>query len=218
MAIFNLTNMERPITKDYHIFNLYHYLEQDTSYNLENVVSEFTLDKNKCLYKPPTQHLFIYEVINGAIKLGSYTLDGKEFVYDVVSSNDFIGNLKYLNNQFFEFAKTLTSTRLRAYKLSFFKKVIIEEPRISEWFISYLVQRWCTAEKKLRKINEKSTTEKLRFLMAYLDKSIEDAEGNIHVLYDLLTQKDLGDFIGATRQTVATALKKNQSIFPKIPG
>ncbi len=200
--------MERPLAKNYDKFQLFPYLQQDTGYQLENVVSELTLHKNKYLYKPPMEHMFIYEIIDGAIKLGSYTEEGEEFVYDVVSANDFFGNLKYLNNQFFEFAKTLTSTRLRAYKLSFFKKVIVEEPRIAEWFISYVVQRWCTAEKKLRKINEKSTTEKLRFLQAYFDKNIKDTEGNAYVLYDLLTQKDLGDLIGATRQTIASALKK----------
>lgn len=200
--------MERPINTDYENFGLFHFLKDNLKYPFESKVSELTVQKNEYLYKPPTEHRYIYEVIDGAVKLGSYTEQGEEFVYDVISQKDFFGNLKYLNNQFFEFSKALTTTRLRVYELSFFKRVIIEEPIIAEWFISYLVKRWCMAEKKLRKINERNTVEKLRFLHAYFNKDIKDVEGNIHLLYDLLTQKDLGDLIGATRQTIASTIKK----------
>ena len=200
--------MERPINTNYENFDLFHYLTDSLGHKLDDKVSELIVQKNEYIYKPPLEHRYIYEVINGALKLGSYTEQGEEFVYDVVSEKDFFGNLKYLNNQFFEFSKTLTTTRLRVYQLSFFKEVIVEEPTIAEWFISYIVKRWCTAEKKLRKINERNTSEKLRFLESYFNKNINDDTGFTYKLYDLLTQKDLGDLIGATRQTISSALKK----------
>ncbi|MEM7486474.1 MAG: Crp/Fnr family transcriptional regulator [Bacteroidota bacterium] len=207
-----LTEIIPPINQKHQTFCLYNYLKYSTHYKLKDFTQEIIIQKNEYLYKPPFEHNYIYEVLDGAIKLGSYTDQGDEYVHDVVSQKDFFGNLKYLNNQFFEFSKTITSTRLRVYNRSFFKQIIINEPTIAEWFISYLVKRWCASEKKMRKVNERNSVEKLRFLRTYFNKEISDIEGNDHILYDLLTQKDLGDLVGATRQTIASALKKSSVI------
>lgn len=198
----------RPKNKGFQIFSLHDYLKNDLGININGLVTEVKVDKNEYLYRPPAIHNFIYEIVDGAVKLGSYSESGEEYVYDVIHTGDFFGNLKYLNGQFFEFSKSLVDVRIRLYQLSFFKKVITENPKIAEWFISYLVKRWCIAEKKLGKINERKTTDKIRFLRHYFDVPIKDFHGSEHILYNLLTQKDLGDLVGTTRQTISNALKK----------
>jgi CRP-like cAMP-binding protein len=57
--------------------------------------------KNTYIYKPPNER-FIYEIVSGAVKLGSYSEHGEEFVHDILHK-DFFGNLRYLNGQFFDF-------------------------------------------------------------------------------------------------------------------
>ena len=141
------------------------------------------------------------------MKLGGYSELGKEYVYDVLQHNDFFGNLKYLTNEFQEFSKVIIDTRIRIYNLSFFKKVIIENPAVSEWFIAYIVQRWCTAEKKLGTINEKGTVEKIKYLQDFFNITVRDTNNQSYILFNLLTQKDLGDLIGVSRQAISKALK-----------
>jgi len=189
-------------------FCLFGYLTEQLGLDLKGLVTESTFGKNDYVYRPATSNNAIYEIVDGAVKLGSYSDCGEEYVYDVLHRCDFFGNLKYLNGQFFEFSKALIGTRIRTYPLSFFKKVIVEHPPIAEWFISYIVKRWCVSEKKLGKIKENDTCKKISFLRSYLDVRVKDAEGSEFLLYDLLTQKDLGDLIGATRQTIAKGLKK----------
>ena len=198
----------RPQLHKKHSLCLYGYLKKSGNPDFFSSVKEITVSKNEFIYKPPLTENYMYELVEGVVKLGGYSETGEENTYDVIYTGDYFGNLKYLNGQFFEFSKTLIDSRIRIYDLTFFKKAIIENPVTSEWFIAYLLKRWCLAEKKLGQVNERSTLQKLEFLQGHYNISVTDIHGDEHILYDLLTQKDKGDLIGATRQTIANALKK----------
>ena len=193
----------RPINESYLGFDFYAYISTSHSSQSFGKIREVSVKKNDYIYTPSSDHLYMYEILDGAIKLGSYTEDGEEFTFDVLLANDFFGDLKYLNNQFFEYSKALIDTRIRIYNRDFFKEMVLQSPAVSEWFISYLVKRWCSAEKKLKKLHEKKAEEKLNFLSFFFDLKVKDIHGNSYTVIDLLTQKDLGDLIGVTRQTVA---------------
>ncbi|WP_425639767.1 Crp/Fnr family transcriptional regulator [Algoriphagus yeomjeoni] len=195
----------RPNNETYKGFNFFEHISAQKSSQSFGMVREILIKKNDYIYTPSSDHTYMYEIVEGAVKLGSYTEDGEEFIFDVLFKTDFFGDLKYLNNQFFEYSKALIDTRLRVYNRDFFKKMVILNPEVSEWFISYLVKRWCSTEKKLKKLHEKKAKEKLTFLNSYFDIKVSDAEGLEFALIDLLTQKDLGDLIGITRQTVANS-------------
>ena len=195
----------RPNNDSYVDFNFYEVISGLFQEEMFGKVREMTIRKNEYIYDPSSEHLYIFEVLEGAIKLGSYTEEGEEFTFDVVLKGDFFGDLRYLNNQFFEFSKALLDTRVRVYHRDFFKKMVLSSPEVSEWFISYLVKRWCSAEKKLKKLHEKKPQEKLSFMGSFLDLQVQDFHGNSFMLLHLLTQKDLGDLTGLTWQTVASA-------------
>lgn len=194
----------RPDNHSYGNFNFYDTILQLAPEELARYAQEVVVRKNEIIYDPSSDHLYMYEILEGAIKLGSYTEEGEEFTFEVLHRGDFFGDLKYLNNQFFEFSKALVDTRIRVYHRDFFKRMVVATPKISEWFISYLVKRWCSAEKKLKKLHEKKPQEKLTFIGSYLDLQVRDMHGATFHLVNLLTQKDLGDLTGLTRQTVAS--------------
>ena len=49
--------------------------------------------------------------------------------------------------------------------------------------------------------------ENLLLLQSFFNVSVNDIHNNEFILFNLLTQKDLGDLIGASRQSIAKALK-----------
>ena len=193
----------RPINESYLGFDFYAYISTHHSARSFGKIREIIVKKNDYIYTPSSDHLYMFEILDWAIKLGSYTEDGEEFTFDVLLAKDFFGDLKYLNNQFFEYSKALIDSRIRIYNRDFFKEMVLQSPAVSEWFISYLVKRWCSAEKKLKKLHEKKAEEKLTFLSFFFDLKVKDIHGSSYTVIDLLTQKDLGDLIGVTRQTVA---------------
>lgn len=206
--------MKRPSNEFYKLFCLYNYLKQNEKKDIKTKISEIIIEKNSHVYKPPNTDGFIYEIVSGAVKLGSYSEQGEEYVHDILQKGDFFGNLNYLNDQFFEYSKTLINSKIRIYELSFFKETIINDPYLSDWFISYLLKRWCTSEKRIGNITGNKIQARISYLIEFFNFSVDDATGEKFLLLELLTQKDLGDLSGATRQTVATALKqKSVDIF-----
>ncbi|UBZ10905.1 Crp/Fnr family transcriptional regulator [Leeuwenhoekiella palythoae] len=188
-------------------FSLFAYLEFKEIQNLENKICTQTFKKGAYIYQPPANQGYVYEIVTGAVKLGSYTETGTEFVHDIIHTGDYFGNLKYLNNQFFEFSKTLVSSTIRMYKLDFFKEIVPQDSFLAEWFMSYLVKRWCQSEKKIKIIKEKDLQHKIKSLRSLYNLPIIDADNETYNLYDLLTQQELGDIAGASRQTISLAQK-----------
>ncbi len=200
--------MLRPNNDTYNYFCFYTYL-LDIFKNQKNLnITEVVIEKNSHIYRPPNNEGFIYEIVSGAVKLGSYSEQGEEYVYDILQKGDFFGNLRYLNGQFFEFSKTLIDTKIRIYELSFFKKTIIHDPKLSDWFISYLLKRWCISEKKMGNIMGNKIEERISYIIKLFNTPVYSAKGEQFLLFELLTQKDLGDLAGATRQTISTIIKK----------
>lgn len=188
--------------------NLYDYLQSSQKYDLREVVKHVSISKDQLVYIPGQHTNSMYEIVQGAIKIGSYGSQGHEITYDVLSYPDTFGNLKYLNGQFFEFAKSMTSTSLRVYQLDFYKKIIVDDPVVSEWFNRNTVRRWSIAEARLFRIRSAGSIERMRIIYGDLNKEIFDADNKKHNLFYLLTKQDLGDLTGMTRQTVSQTLKK----------
>ncbi|NIJ43912.1 CRP-like cAMP-binding protein [Wenyingzhuangia heitensis] len=203
-----MINLHSATIKKFANFNVYEHLKENYP-DIDTYVTETIILKGNHVYKAIYRSRKIYEIVRGAVKLGTYSQDGKPFIYEVIGDKDFFGNFEYLQNkQFYEYSKTIIDCKIRVYDIDFIKKAIVEDPILTDWFIRYLVKRWCNAEKKVKMSNEKGTLEKLRYLKTYFDDKVHDYVGDEYTLFDLLTQKDLGDLIGTTRQSIANALEK----------
>lgn len=189
---------------------LFDYLVSSSKYDISRYVNEIEVVKGEQIYIPGQATFCMYEIMSGAIKLGSYGSQGQEVTYDVISAPDTFGNLKYLNGKFFEFAESIANSRLRTYQLDFFKTIIVEDPVISEWFNITTVRRWSQAESRLFHIRSQDRVEKVQSVFNEFNKGIKDASGRAQNLFSLLTMNDLGDLTGMTRQTVSQVLKKIQ--------
>lgn len=189
---------------------LFEYLTNHSEYDISRYVNEIQVARGEQIYIPGQATFCMYEIMAGAIKLGSYGSQGQDVTYDVLSAPDTFGNLKYLNGKFFEFAESIIESRLRTYQLDFFKRIIVEDPVVSEWFIKTTVRRWSQAESRLFHIRSQDRTEKMQSVFDEFNKGIKDAKGRSHNLFSLLTMNDLGDITGMTRQTASQILKKIQ--------
>jgi CRP-like cAMP-binding protein len=167
------------------------------------------LEKGHLIYQPPQRITPIYEIISGAVKIGSYSPQGEEVCYDILKPGDFFGNLQYLNGQFSEFAKTLSTAELRAYDPDFFKQLVTNQPILSEWFFKELVSRWCRAEDRLFAVRSLDPTEKVKRILPYFQNQITDADGKTFNLRKMVTLQDIADLTGLTRQTVSKVLQED---------
>ncbi|ERM84526.1 hypothetical protein P872_24210 [Rhodonellum psychrophilum GCM71 = DSM 17998] len=169
--------------------------------------------KGEYIYMPPTKPNEVFQMVSGVVKIGSYTIDGDEVCYDFLFRQEVFGNLSYLNGQFFEFAKAVTDCELTTYDLSFYKKIIVHDHLVSEWFNRMVVSRWCKVETKLFKICTLSPMDRILSLFQEMDQKIEDSNGKFIHLPSLMTDLEISQLTGLTRQTVAKLLKSYQRVY-----
>lgn len=185
------------------------YLTEEGIKVAGRLLETIQLEKGHLIYQPPQLITPIFEIVSGAVKIGSYSPEGVEVCYDILRPGDFFGNLRYLQGQFSEFSKTLTSTELRVYDADFFKQLVTNQPKLAEWFFKELVIRWCRAENRLYAVRSLDPAEKVNRILPYFQDQITDADGKIINLRKMVTLQDIADLTGLTRQTVSKVLQED---------
>ncbi len=187
----------------------YNYLVEEGIAVGSKLMDIVSLEKGHLIYQPPQRITPIFEILSGAVKIGSYSPEGVEVCYDILKPGDFFGNLQYLNGQFSEFAKTLSTVELRGYDPDFFKQLVANQPRLSEWFFKELVSRWSRAEDRLYAVRSLDAPEKVKRILPYFQDQISDASGKNFQLLKLITFQDIADLTGLTRQTVSKVMRED---------
>ncbi|MCH7402926.1 Crp/Fnr family transcriptional regulator [Belliella kenyensis] len=184
------------------------YFQQTlTREEASNLIKEVNFRKGEYVYMPPIKPNEMFQIISGAIKIGTYTEKGEEACYDILFQNEVFGNLRYLNGQFFEFAKALTDCKIICYELSFYKKMIVHDPLISDWFNKTTIQRWCKMETRLYRFCTLPAADRIKALFAEFDHIIVISKSKKVKILDLLHIVDIAQMTGISRQTVSKLLK-----------
>lgn len=189
---------------------LFDFVTRGGHYDWQPHVRYQQVQKSEYVYLPAQDLHDMYEILSGVVKIGSYSPQGEEIVYEILRPGDVIGNLRLLNGQFFEFAKALTPVSVRLYDLSFFKHLIWHDAQLGQWFTVYSVRRWCRMETRFFSVNANRPGDRILNLVRELSAELCDESGHKYRIVELLTQKDIAHLTGTTRQTVATVLRKQQ--------
>ncbi|MCH7398025.1 Crp/Fnr family transcriptional regulator [Belliella sp. DSM 107340] len=190
---------------------LSYFQSQLSKEEARQLIKEQYYKKGEYLYNPPHKPNEMFQIFEGAIKIGTYSEDGEEVCYDILYKNEVFGNLRYLNGQFFEFAKALTDCRVVSYELSFYKKMIVFDPKVSDWFNKSVIQRWCRMETRLFKICTLSPSERIKAIFKEFDDTIIDARSCKVFIPDLLHKVDISQMTGICRQTVSKLMKSMEA-------
>ncbi|EIM75451.1 Crp/Fnr family transcriptional regulator [Nitritalea halalkaliphila LW7] len=191
----------------FHVF-LKHAGEQAQE---ESAIRRVTLPKNTYLYKAPEKPNTIFLLEKGLVKIGAHTAEGEEMLYDVLHEGAFFGNLRFLDGQFSEFAKTLTAVDCLQVDLLFFKQQVCEVPALAAWFQESLVRRWCRMETRLQQLCHLSPLEKLSFIGEHLKSPFQKNQPAAQEILPLLSAVELAQLTGLSRQTIAKWQKKRLS-------
>lgn len=187
---------------------LYNYLLSKDIPGLKEKTSYHMLKKHSWLYSAPQQFTNIYEIINGAVKLGRLSPKGKECVYEIVTPGEFFGNLNFLPDApFSEFSKTLTPTEIRAYDLDFIKHLMTHDPNVAAWFYSKIIERWNKTESLLYYIRSYEPRKRIELLQTSMHKKIMTAVNREVFLDKLISLQDMADLTATTRQLVADTFR-----------
>ncbi|NJL75592.1 MAG: Crp/Fnr family transcriptional regulator [Saprospiraceae bacterium] len=165
--------------------------------------------KGDYIYFPSDTPERIYVIEEGIVKLGTYNDDGAPVVHDIIGPNYFFGNLRYLNNEYFnEFAKAATVLVVSAYHLPTIKAAFAENRTLNEWLTFMIIKRWALTEARLARISSTRPVKRVQKIIIELEQLIPNSTTLNYKWFEVISQKDIADLTGMTRQTVAKIFRE----------
>lgn len=169
---------------------------------------EKTVQAGDFVYQPADVDTHVYLLVQGLIKIGSLGEWGQRVLYDFLQPGELFGDLDYLDEAvFFEYAQAATSVSLVTIDRAAFRYAVTHTPLLAEWFSQLVIRRWHRTEVRLLHRNGLAVDERIRHLQTQYSALITDASGQFRRPFDYLSFQEIGDLVGATRQTVSRKIR-----------
>jgi CRP/FNR family transcriptional regulator, cyclic AMP receptor protein len=186
---------------------LFEGLDEDGARGLRHQMSEVRLNRGEHLFTEGQDGDRLYVVLDGKIKLTRAASDGRENLLQVLGPGDMFGELSLFDPRpRTSSASAVTDVTLAALAHAALRPWLMERPEVSMHMLQALARR-------LRRAND--ATADLVFtdvpgrvaknLLDLADRFGQQERDGLHVHHDL-TQEELAQLVGASRETVNKAL------------
>jgi CRP-like cAMP-binding protein len=186
---------------------LFSALDEETAHSLQNSMTSKKVSKGHTLFKvgAPGNELFV--VVEGKMKLGTQTADGRENLLTILGPGEMFGELSIFDpGPRTSTATAVTDCRLLSLSHTQVLGWITAHPEVSFQLLARLAQRLRRSNEVLADLVFSDVPG--RVAKAILDLGtrfgVEKPDG-LHVHHDL-TQEELAQLVGASRETVNKAL------------
>ena len=186
---------------------LFSALDDEAAHSLRNSMVALKLNKGQTLFKAVQEGDRLYVVVQGKIKLGTSTNDGRENLLSILGPGEMFGELSLFDPEpRTSTATAVTDARLVSLAHDAVIGLVTSNPQTSLELLRRLAQR-------LRKSNEVLADLVFADVPGRVAKAIMDLgerfgvqkDDGFHVNHDL-TQEELAQLVGASRETVNKAL------------
>lgn len=170
-----------------------------------DVANVQTLAKNRLLISEGEVSDTLFLLLSGEVQIFLSDLDGKEFILSVLKEGDYFGELALLDaEKRTASAITLTKCTIVTIKGADFKDILQKHPGIYPVLIKHLMTIVRTNTENVRMLALKDVYSRFRKLL--IDNSIDIL--GVKRVSTKMTQKDIANRIGASREMVARILRE----------
>jgi CRP/FNR family transcriptional regulator len=188
---------------------LFAALEEDAAAALDSAMSSRAVVRGHVVFREgdPGDRLFV--VVRGKVKISRASSDGRENLLAVLGPGEMFGELSLFDpGPRTATATAITDSTLASLDHDDLRPVLFERPGVAVHLLRALAQR-------LRRTNEAMADlvfsdvpgRVAKALLDLSDKFGEDESDGVRVQHDL-TQEELAQFVGASRETVNKALSE----------
>ena len=186
---------------------LFSALDDDAAHSLRESMVALKLNKGQVLFKEGQEGDRLYVIVQGKIKLGTTSNDGRENLLSILGPGEMFGELSLFDPEpRASTATAVTDARLVSLAHSAVIGLVTTNPQTSLELLRRLAQR-------LRKSNEVLADLVFADVPGRVAKAIMELgmrfgiqkDDGLHVNHDL-TQEELAQLVGASRETVNKAL------------
>ncbi len=149
----------------------------------------------------------LYIVCEGMMKIFKYLPDGRELLLYLYSEGDFVGGFNLLRADEYRYnAEALEPSVICTLSKESFDRIVLNNPKILLKIVEKGFERVRWAEELVDRLNSPSADHKLAALLLDLMRDFSHSEACGLVLQLRITQEDMGNYTGLTRETVSRKL------------
>ena len=189
-------------------FPLFDVLSHEEIISLATMVEIKTKSKYSYIYLPDEPSHTIFFLVKGTIKIGTHSSDGREVIKSILHPTAMFGELGLVGEvKRQDFARAMNEeVKLCTLKVQDFQKLMQSNHHLCLKVISLLGGRLRTAENRLEALIFKDARTRI---IDFLKDSVEKRGRRIGyemLLKHSLTQQDIANLTGTSRQTVTSVL------------
>lgn len=181
-------------------------LDGEVSHRLFCISSIRSVPAKEVVYCQGDSSDYVYEVIEGVVKLYMLTADGRLQIMGFA----YPGQILALDadSHHLTTAEAVTPAKLCQYPRAKFERVIDEHPQLARQLFAIVAQDLTAARSQMLLLGRKSATERLAsFLLDLSERSV--ARGEDPDLIALpMSRGDIGDYLGLTIETVSRTMTR----------
>ena len=142
-----------------------------------------------------------YVIEHGRIEISAHSHDGRKLTLDILRDGDMFGEIALFGGDRTATATALTDCALRRIRRGEVMAALRRRPELALDFIDLLCDRLRVLSRKLEERAFQPVPVRIASRLLHLDARLGGASGAVAV-----SQADLADFVGATREAIAKTL------------
>ena len=180
--------------------------------DLGSISAPSSYPANYALFSEKEEVRGIYIVLEGEVKLSINSNDGRRLSLRIVRKGEILGLTSALSGQPYEVtAETLYPAKLYPIGRREFLGFVMRHPEVYQVFSEELTREFTMACEQLRTVGlSSSAPEKLARLLLDWSENGQAGESGTKVRFSM-THEEIGEFIGASRETVTRTLSTFKS-------
>ena len=175
--------------------------------DLSAMAVAFNYPAGKVIFSERDTNSSIYIVLEGEVKLSMNSSDGRRLILRIARKGEILGLSSTLSGKASEItAETLYPAKLAPISRRDFSNFLMRHPEVYQTVTEELSREYTLACEQLRTVGlSNSAPEKLARLLLEWSQNGKTTEAGTHFRFPL-THGEIGEFIGASRETVTRTL------------
>ena len=175
--------------------------------DLSAMAVAFNYPAGKVIFSERDTNSSIYIVLDGEVKLSMNSSDGRRLILRIARKGEILGLSSTLSGKASEItAETLYPAKLAPISRRDFSNFLMRHPEVYQTVTEELSREYTLACEQLRTVGlSNSAPEKLARLLLEWSQNGKTTEAGTHFRFPL-THGEIGEFIGASRETVTRTL------------
>ncbi|MDH3663527.1 MAG: helix-turn-helix domain-containing protein [Alphaproteobacteria bacterium] len=181
-------------------------LDGEVSHRLFCISSIRSVPAKEVVYCQGDASDYVYEVIEGVVKLYMLTADGRLQIMGFA----FPGQILALDTDSHHLttAEAVTQAKLCQYPRAKFEQVIDEHPQLARQLFAIVAQDLSVARSQMLLLGRKSATERLASFLLDLSERNATRGENPDLIALPMSRGDIGDYLGLTIETVSRTMTR----------